>query len=105
MSDPRRERFIFGAAIALLTVYSVILTFGLFRVQNNAEQLAKQQQSASVATERDVKQLMQYLEIYHGSSEGESQGKDLDRLKILVAEHEEKLYLLQDTINQLYATE
>ncbi len=106
MPNPSRERFIFGAAIALLTVYSAILTFGLFRVQNNAEQLAREQHTAVVATDKDVAQLMQYLETYHGDSDGtDNRGKDLERLKILIEEHEQKLYLLQDTISQLYATE
>lgn len=105
MPDPSRERFIFGSAIMLLTIYSAFLTIGLFRVQNNAEELASVQHSAVANTDQDVKQLMQYLESYHGDNDSDNRDKTIERLKVLVAEHEQKLYLLQDTINQLYATE
>jgi CHASE3 domain sensor protein len=101
MSNPSRERFIFGAAILLLTVYSAILTFGLFRVQHNAEQLAKEQRATTVAADKNVLQLVQYLETYHGGDD--NGGNELQRLKILMEEHEQKLFLLQDTIAKLYA--
>lgn len=106
MPNPSRERFIFGAAIAMLTVYSGILTFGLARVQNNAEKMVADQYKAVASTDQDVQQLMQYLETYHGSSDGANdRAKDLERLKILIEEHEQKLYLLQETMSQLYAAE
>lgn len=106
MSNPSRERFVFGAAIAMLTIYSGILTIGLARVQGNAEKMVTEQQKAVVSTDKDVTQLMQYLENYHGAGDNtDDRARDLARLKVLVEEHEQKLYLLQDTISQLYAAE
>jgi hypothetical protein len=101
MSQPGNQRFLFGSAIALLTAYAAILTFGLFRVQHNAEQLAAEQRDALAAADQNVQQVMAYIEKYHGDDENGS--KELQRLKIMLDEHEEKLFLLQDTINQLYA--
>ncbi len=101
MSSPNRERFIFGTAILLLTVYSAILTFGLFRVQHNAEQLAREQRATTIAADKNVQQLVQYLETYHGGEDND--GNKVERLKILMEEHEQKLFLLQDTLSQLYA--
>ena len=101
MPNPSRERFIFGTAILLLTVYAAILTFGLFRVQHNAEQLAREQKAAVVAADNNVQQLVQYLETYHGGED--NSGNEVARLKILMEEHEQKLFLLQDTITKLYA--
>jgi hypothetical protein len=101
MSQPGKERFLFGSAIALLTAYAAILTFGLFRVQHNAEELATAQREALLAADNNVKQVMAYVEKYHGDDEASD--KELQRLKIMLDEHEEKLFLLQDTINQLFA--
>jgi hypothetical protein len=101
MSKPGKERFLFGSAILLLTAYSAILTFGLFRVQQNAEQLAIEQRATLAAADQSVQQLRQYVESYHGNDE--QAGKEQQRLKIMLDEHEARLFLLQDTINQLYA--
>ena len=50
------------------------------------------------ATNAKIDQVMQYLE----NNQAANDMKDVERLKILAAEHEQKLFLLQNTIQQLY---
>jgi hypothetical protein len=78
-----------------------MLTLGLFHVQHNAEQLAMEQRTTTLTADKNVQQLVQYLETYHGGEDND--GNEVERLKILMEEHEKKLFLLQDTLNQLFA--
>lgn len=98
METPNRERFVFSTIILLLSVYSGVLTFGLQQVKSNAEQLSDNQHASLEETNAKVDQVLQYLE----SNQTVNYEKDVERLKILLAEHEQKLYLLQDTMQQLY---
>jgi hypothetical protein len=98
MNNPNRERFVLSGVILLLSVYSGVLTFGLYQVKGKAEQLSQEQQVMLSATNAKVDQVMQYLE----TNQAANAMKDVERLKILSAEHEQKLYLLQTTIQQLY---
>ncbi len=101
MSRPGKERFLFGSAILMLAVYCAVLTYGLYRVQHNAEELAVEQRATLAAADQSVQQLRQYVETYHGN-DAEAQ-KEQQRIKVMLDEHEARLFLLQDTINQLYA--
>ncbi len=101
MSKPGKERFLFGSAILLLAAYCGVLTYGLNRVQNNAEELAREQRTTLAAADQSVQQLRQYVETYHGNDEQAQ--KEQQRIKVMLDEHEARLFLLQDTINQLYA--
>lgn len=101
MENVSRGKFVFTSVILLLAMYSIVLTFGLFRMQSKAEQLAVEQRTELIATQAKIGGVLAYLETYHGDDD--NRGKDYARLKIIIAEHEQKLFLLQDTINQLYA--
>ena len=101
MENPSRNPFVLTSITLLLAVYSAALTFGLFRVQGKAEALATQQRAELVATHQKVEEVLNYLESVHGEGDGDS--KDLARMKIVMAEHEQKLFLLQDTLNKLFS--
>ena len=100
METPSREKPVLIAVICLLSVYCGFLTLGLYRVQSKVNEQTEQYQSISQATDTKVANVMTYLEKNHGDDD--SDHKDLERLKILLAEHEQKLFLLQDTMNQLF---
>jgi hypothetical protein len=98
MDNPNRERFVFSVVILLLSVYSGMLTLGLYQVKGKAEKLSQDQHAMLDATNAKIDQVMQYLE----NNQAANDMKDVERLKILAAEHEQKLFLLQNTIQQLY---
>lgn len=98
---PSRSNFILTAISGLLGVYSIFLTIGLLQVKHKAEQLATRQTAELAAAQRKMEQVLGYVETFHGGDASQSQ--DLARVKIVVAEHEQKLFLLQDTISKLYS--
>jgi cell division protein FtsB len=101
MEHRSRSNFVLTAISGLLGLYSLFLTIGLWQVKQKAEQLASRQSAELAAAQHKVEQVLRYVETFHGDDD--TQRKDLARIKIVMAEHEQKLFLLQDTIDKLYS--